>query len=218
MNRAIIVKACRRFIARRAACEATWVAAIRNSGVPVWFVIGGQSRLTLTARDVLGVASGDSYRDTSIKLREALAAVLPRLPKDVAIFVCDDDTFVHPERWLGHNPDADLEGRLYRLCSASDKLRNGGRSWVHGGAGYWMRRQLCELYVASARRRQSSDDVLVSRIAQRAGLTVLDRPDLYGDDKYGACSGVVSDHNRLITCHPAAPDIIRLLFAANGGT
>jgi hypothetical protein len=95
--------------------------------------------------------------------------------------------------------------------------QNDGQPWVNGGAGFWMSRRLCELYVEHCNERTSADDLIVARIAQQHGIEMIDRPDLYGDDKYEQDrnpAGKVSAGNSLITCHPVAPDEMRLLWEA----
>jgi hypothetical protein len=63
--RVILIKTCARFLARREACEATWVSALRRAGIPVFFVCGGAAEsfdgYTITT------ASGDGYNDNSFQ-------------------------------------------------------------------------------------------------------------------------------------------------------
>jgi hypothetical protein len=109
-----------------------------------------------------------------------------------------------------------LECRIYR-ATQSEKNRHGMTQWVHGGAGWWMSRRLCQLYVDEATERTSGDDMLVAKIAGRHGIEMIDRPDLYGCDRYGASAGLVAAGNRLITCHPVRPaETVRLWEATRG--
>jgi hypothetical protein len=219
MNRAILVKSCRNFRTRRHGCWESWFGELVERGIPCAFIVGGPEHDddrpgTTSAPLYIYTTGGDKYQDNSIKLREALRHAL-RVPSLERIFVCDDDTFVHPKRWLAHEPAGDLECRIYRPPKTNEWIQT--RAWANGGAGYWMSRRLCELYISECVQRTSAEDMLVYGWAQGANMKIVDRSDLYGDDKYEKGinpAGLVSADNTLITCHPVEPEEMRTLYEA----
>jgi hypothetical protein len=215
MKRAVVVKSARKNRARREAVDATWAWPLRCARFPVWVVRGGSVDHVLDPGYAMRLNCGDDYCAISLKLKTALACLLAYDSGVEYVFVCDDDTFVHPTRFLEHEPSGELEGRLHRPMTDHEMKLNGGRPWVNGGAGFYMSRRLCELYVAEVSERRSCDDVLASRVAQRHGIKIIDRPDLYSDGRYGTPSWRVPDDNQLaITCHPVEPAEMRELYEA----
>lgn len=204
MHRAILVKSCQQNADRRQAIEATWGLALMREGVRVLTCQGGQEKQPRFQNGNLRLLCDDDYSANSKKLREALAMLLTLGGPLDFVFVCDDDTFIHPDRWLKHQPEGEFECRLYRPQSPLDHKLNYGQPWANGGAGWYMSRQVCELYVKTVTRKCSWDDVLATQAAQKAGIPIVDRPDLYGDSRYDK-SPIVAADNQLITCHPCEP-------------
>lgn len=210
-ERAILVKSCQRFKNRRNACENTWVRDIRKAGVSVWFLEGGHKENRISAT-TLYVCSGDHYTDNSYKLREAYQAV-----QDFEfVFVCDDDTFVHPERWLSHEPSGDIECRVFYPKLPQDLRRNHGKPWVSGGSGWWCSKRLRKWYVEECVENVSWDDIIIARVAQHHRIVMTDRPDLYGGDRYSGFTPPerVLPSNNLITCHHVSPKEMEELYHA----
>lgn len=203
-ERLVLVKSCKHFRGRQVAVRATWASALREAGIRVMF-LEGQSMFPRMDGDRLCVVSGDSYGWNTVKLREGLRLAVRDLEFS-RLFVCDDDTFVHPLRWLGHEPEGELECRVFDF-----KLR-GKKPWVSGGSGWWMSRRLCQLYADTVRERHSSDDIAVARVAQAHGIVMTNRPDLYGGDHYSGLRDMVASDNKLITCHPVLPAAMRTLW------
>jgi hypothetical protein len=196
MHRAILIKSCQRFQSRRAACDATWAGKIAET-IPVYFVEGNHPRNELFG-NVIQLNEEDGYSDNSFKLRGALRFLLDH-SNFSTVFIADDNTFVHPRRWLHHFPGGELEGLK------TDKIPH-----IHGGGGWWMSRHCCELYVAGVRRRCSWDDQLATEILERGlRIPMINRPDLYAqwDER-------VSADNALITCHNVDPLEMGKLFTA----
>jgi hypothetical protein len=150
-----------------------------------------------------------------LKLRSALDCLLQHRTFEY-LFICDDDTFVHPRRWIKHEPTGDLECRVYR---PEDVTRNGGQPWIHGGPGWWMSRRMCELYVEHCHERTSADDIVAANIAREHGVEMVDRPDLYGGDSYSGHDPPqrVAADNALITCHHVQPAEMHTLYEATSG-
>ena len=196
MNRVVLLKSCRKNRGRQDACLETWAGELRRRGVIVAIIEGGaRGDIIGSGWERVSLECGDEYHDNSFKLQMAIRAMLQFLPFD-QLFVCDDDTFVHPQRWLAHEPAGEFECRLYYPQSPRDHKLNNGRPWACGGAGWWMGRRVCELYVERVTQVCSWDDVLATRIAQDADVAIADRPDLYSQD-----GDRVAADNRLITCH-----------------
>lgn len=216
MKRAILVKSCQKNRDRQDACAASWVGHLDRCRTRIRFIEGDAGRPHY-GEAVIMVTAGDSYDDNSLKLRSALRMCLDSRDEFTHFFICDDDTFVHPKRWLAHEPAGEIECRVFTPRNALEWKRNNGRPWIHGGAGWWMSRRMCELYVDHCRERTSADDMVAARIAQDHGIELVDRPDLYGDNSYGGDAGVVSAENSLITCHPVMPDEMRSLYEATHG-
>lgn len=197
MTRIILVKTCQKFIARREACEATWVSALRREGVPVFFVTGGD----VESFDgyTIQTASGDGYNDNSFKVRDAVRVLLANVAFD-HLFICDDNTFVHPGRWLEHRPGGEFEG-----------LQTAKIPHCHGGGGWWFSRKCCAIYAASIKRKCSWDDQLATEILRRHGIAMVNRPDLYSQ-----WYERISTKNTLITCHNVEPrEMVELFNATN---
>ena len=199
LNRAILIKSCQKNRARRDAIDATWAGQLRYRGIQVIAIEGGHDRTGLGGK-LWQLNSDDDYQDNSLKLAHALHYVVQSGIID-HLFICDDDTFIHPQRWLDHEPAGEFECRLYHPKTPQEHKLNHGRPWATGGAGWWMSRRMCELYVEHVRQRCSWDDVLAAGIAQDHNIPIIDRPDLYTCDRYGA--GLVDD--RAITRHPVEP-------------
>lgn len=214
MNRAILIKSCHENRARFNACDDTWRRALRNAGVPVFVALAGKNDNFMDFWQCIHTGTGDAYADNSQKLRHALRLLLLKTNTE-HVFIVDDDTFVHPQRWLAHEPAGDFEGRLYRPTEAQRK-QHGPAPWINGGAGWYMSRRMCELYEEHCHERTSGDDIIASRIAQAHGIEIIDRPDLYGDSRYDGAPKVAAD-NQLITCHPVAPAQMVKLWEATGG-
>lgn len=202
MRRAILVKSCQKNRERQDAIKATWANALYDASVPVIPVESGHSIVMYSGR--LQLVGGDDYSDNSIKVRWAIRW-LTNFDDWTNLFICDDDTFIHPQRWLAHEPEGEFECRLYHPVTDADVKRNQGRPWACGGAGWYMSRRLCELYVEEVTARCSWDDILATQVAQRYGVEIVDRPDLYGCSKYGGGQGS-------ITCHPVEPVEMREMW------
>lgn len=208
MNRCVLVKSCAKNQAKRNAVNTTWAHHLRYysaGSVPVWIVQGGEPQgHVLDPGYSMRLCCGDQYGDNSLKLKTALGCLLAYDNSMTHVFICDDDTFVYPRRWLEHEPAGELEGMLHRPRLAEEIGLNDGRPWVNGGAGFWMSRRLCEFYVDETIARCSYDDVLVARVAQEHDIEITDRPDLYACHRYGSPNWRVLNDTQ-ITCHPVEP-------------
>lgn len=211
MSRIVLIKSCQRFIHRRKACIDTWGTSLEKAGIPVFTVIGGfcEGGAGLF-RDLIKTETGDDYHDNSIKVKQALQFLLQFHQFDF-IFIIDDDSYVHPKRWLEHNPDGEMEGRLFFPETGKQRKMLRGKPWINGGPGWWMSRRICEQYAARQHRRCSWDDLLASQIAYDMRVRIVHRPDLYGDDVYAKQQEKVSKENRLITCHQIRPGEMYIL-------
>ena len=206
-SRVVLVKTCQRHRDRRAACTQTWVGALRRAEVPVYFLEGGYEH-SLVALGVVHVAGNDAYQNTGAKLQLGLRTLLDRVDLE-RVFVVDDDTFVDPARWLEHFPDAaaDVECRVYR----PNNLRRRGRWWVHGGPGWYMTRAVAQSYIEHA-SHSLPDDVTMGQVVDQNRFIAVDRPDLYGGDRYSESIERVSANNNLITCHHVEPGEMHELY------
>lgn len=215
MRRAILIKSCQRFRARQEAIRATWAKELCDwADRNILFIEGGHRKFDV--RDgVIRVTCGDAYSDNSLKLREALIFLKPESypdDDDFHLFVCDDDTFIHPRRWLVHEPEGEFECRLFMPMTDRDVKLNSGRPWACGGAGWYMSRRVCELYVQHVAERCSWDDVLATKVAQDNGIIIDHRPQFYSQN-----GERVSADNQLITCHHVQPQEMVELYEATRG-
>lgn len=190
-----MVKTCRRNGLRRSACEQTWVGKLRELGYRVYFLTGGYHENRIVS-DTLYV-TWEAYCELSLKVRDGVSLMLA-FPFD-HLFICDDDTFVHWRRWHEFEPQADLVG-----------LETKKHPWIHGGAGWYMSREACRLYVEGMDERCSGDDKLCTPILSRAGIWIDNHPELFSqwEDR-------VTPANTLITCHHVSPDEMHDLYTRN---
>lgn len=186
MRRVVLVKSCQRFRDRQEACRQTWAGEL---GLPLWFIEGGHESTRFTDCWLL-TDTGDDYGSNSIKLREALRLLLRYDPFD-QVFICDDDTFIHPQRFKAFEPNEPFIG-----LAAPPKIW-----WWHGGGGGWFSRQCCQHYVDDVTRECSWDDRLFSEVLRRHGIEITNRPDLFSQWP----ADRVSRSNTLITCHKVEP-------------
>lgn len=182
----IVVKSCQKFRTRQEACCATWAGELSRARIPLWFIEGGHAEPDIVEHWIR-VVSRDDYNANSFKLRDALSFLMQHDPFE-RIFICDDDTFVHPRRFLAFNSTRDFVG-LESPPSVP---------WVHGGAGWFMSRRATELFVAGIKRCVSWDDRLASEILATHNILIENHPELFSQWK-----GLrVAKGNDLITCHP----------------
>lgn len=217
MNRVILIKSCRQYRNRREACDLTWAGALRRAGIKVFYVEGGYDYLTISNSDfggLIGVTTGDTKDYNTVKLKEALSTLLMWSPGWEYIFICDDDTFVHPTRWLDCTPAIDIECLLYHPSTREGNLTK-GKPWITGGSGWWMSRTVTELYCKECQVTASWDDTLVSKVAYKHNIRMDNRPDLYGGDKYSGRLMRVNPNNTLITCHHISPEEMLKLYEEN---
>jgi hypothetical protein len=196
VKRIILIKSCQKFFARRDACESTWVGELRGQGIDAYFVEGNHLQTQLVA-GTIEMNCEDDYDSNSFKVRDAIKFLLANAEFDT-LFVADDNSFIHPARWLAHEPGGEFEG-----------LQTKKVPWCHGGAGFYLSRRCCELYVAGVTKRCSWDDQLATEIMTRNRIKMVNRPDLYAqwDERVGA-------GNSLITCHNVSPHEMTTLFEA----
>lgn len=208
--RTVIVKTCPTNAERVGAIEDTWAPELRANGVTVRYMSGGCMRDRITDCSI-SLRTAADYRHTSLRLIRALTSLMTetRGEPTLSVFVCDDDTYVNPSRFLKHDP-ANFEGLLwYPICEAENNV-NDSRPWIAGGAGWWMDRKLCDEYCRRGPTKHA-DDVCVSQVAHKIGVVAANRPDLYSQ-----IAGRVSHHNQLITCHYCEPNEMLNLHYAMG--
>lgn len=201
MKRAILIKSCQKNKDKQGACDGTWVPMLRTSDIPVFMVEGGHARLNHKTRiycaDRLELGCGDDYMSNSIKLKLALQYLLGTQFEQ--LFICDDDTFVHPYRWIKHQPEGVFE------CLMTPEI-----PWCHGGGGWYMNRSCCQLYVEKIQEVCSWDDRLASELAEANGVQITVRADLYTQWP----NSRVTKDNSLITCHKVDAKEMRELWSA----
>jgi hypothetical protein len=205
--RVVLVKSCKAFTERQRVIEETWAPALRLYGVPVLFIEGGHERDELV-ENYIQVAHRDDKHGNRQKLRRALAVFLAMYPDAPRVFVCDDDTFVHPKRWLALQPTGEVECRLYYPKTNAHR----SHPWVHGGPGFWLTRYAASAYVRRVTDEGAGDDVAVGELIQLCDLAVSDRPMLYPGDHYSGHDERIGIDNDFVTMHPCLPERMRTLF------
>jgi hypothetical protein len=206
-TRIILVKSCQQFRARQLAVNETWAQALRDEDVRVLIMEGGHEVSRLLP-NTMHLPAPDCKHGNRQKLRLALSLLLGYRSWD-RVYVCDDDTFVHPTRWLAHTPTGDIECRLY---TPLDHRRKKIASWPSGGSGWWMTRRACEEYIRHVTQDGTDDDVAMGWVMHQCKLHVVERTDLYGGDHYSGRNDVVTKTNTLIACHPVSPGEMRELW------
>jgi hypothetical protein len=198
MHRAILIKSCQRYRARREACMQTWAGKLLED-VPVYFVEGGHDKQRV-AGNVIELSCGDDYRDNSYKVRDAIHLLLAETEFD-SLFIVDDDAFVHPGRWMAYLPESEFVG-----------LATEDIPWPHGGCGWFASRQCCDLYANNVHRRGSDDDVMFWEILTRKfGVVMTNRPDLFSWRKDGERP---APNNSIIACHYVDSEEMNRLYSS----
>lgn len=211
MKLAILVKTCQAYIYRRDVCEQTWAKSIRDAGVPVFFVEGLHCEDRID-NGLIQLTCADDRCALTKKVAGSLRMLQKRFDFDY-VWVVDDDMFVHPKRFLDHEPAGDLECRVFHPRTKAHKKVLNGKGWAHGGGGYWMSRRLIAEFVARVKGITRGDDVVVTRVAYDTKLAIVDRPDLYAGDRYsGDADARVAADNTYITCHHIGLEEMRSLW------
>jgi hypothetical protein len=179
------------------ACDSTWAGELRRNDIRVYAVEGNHPQSMLEPGGLIRLNTEDDYQSNSFKVRDAIKFLLANAEFDT-LFVADDNSFIHPARWLAHEPAGEFEGL------ATKKVPH-----VHGGGGWWFSRRCCELYVAGVTKRCSWDDQLATEIMTRNRIKMVNRPDLYAQWDERVAAG-----NSLITCHNVSPNEMTTLFEA----
>lgn len=209
MRHEVLIKSCVKNYDRQQACDLTWAGKLRRKGIIVRILLGGFSHERLHDASIR-TTTGDSYEDNTHKLQSGLRQLLA-VSDFQYLFVCDDDTFVHPRRWLEHSPAGELECRVF---TPKKMGKREAHPWIHGGGGWWMSRRLASYYVSENIPLDSADDVWMANVARKKSINMLDRPDLYGGDRYSREHHRVAADNTFITCHHVSPQEMYELYEA----
>lgn len=199
-SRVVLVKSCVAYRGRSRACEQTWAHDLRGVGVPVLFIEAGAKESQIVNQSLIRVKGSDVAKGAMTYPARRLCKALNLVLREYApefIFIADDDTYVHPQRWLEHEPEqnADIECRLFH-CERG--------TWIHGGAGWYLSREMARRYARVYGRLHDNDDYVVRHAIN--DLIVSDRPDLYGGDRYSGDNHRVARDNNFITCHHVSAD------------
>lgn len=192
MNVKIAIKSCHQHVRRRDAQRATW---LRELNEDFFFVVGGEST---QENDVLHCNVSDAFSDIAPKV---LCACKYALEDNVThLFVCDDDTYVRPDRLLKSGfRKHDYIGHL----RVDNLFYNQGVPYAQGSA-YWLSELAMECVVRHGELMRPGviDDGAVGRC-------LIDRVAFTHDYRYEPGPNCMDRRpmpdNNVITTHKCLP-------------
>lgn len=186
------------YAARRKACRDSWMARVRELGFRAAFVFAnGNFPTDYSADDCIAL---DEVPEGYLELPQKTRAFCQRalaVPNWEFLWKCDDDTFVHPERF------ADLCARTLAsnigYMGVDVGTRQGLCPYASGGAGYFLSRACVEVVAEKLVDQIGPEDLLVGRILSNVGARFDDRPDLFA--AFSVVDGYPRNDNAMVTGH-----------------
>ena len=192
----IAIKSCHRYAERQQAQRDTWLT---GCAVDHLFLVGNGPACPMFDCGRLHCPGSDSFADIAPKVwyacKQALAAGITNM------FVCDDDTYLVPERLL----NSDFEKHDY-----VGFVRNHCTPPYLQGSSFWLSERALRFIAAQPEKMHNGipDDVAVGRCLYGNVPFVHEHRFSVGDpypqqDKWPAL------HNDVISCHKCLPDVMR---------
>jgi hypothetical protein len=196
MNILVAIKSCHKYVDRRKAQAETWLPHLATD----YFFILGKPRLV--DADSLSCNVSDAFADIAPKIKYACLYALDN--KVDFMFVCDDDTYVRPERLLSSG----FEKHDYVGHMRTDGLDyNKGIPYAQGSA-YWLSARAMEIVAQSPIMGPGIiDDGAV-------GQALIDKVPFthdwrYKPGPYPTIEELPHPENNVISCHKCLPDLMR---------
>lgn len=179
---------CHQHRSREVLCEQTWIPAARALGWQVVFLVGEGRRLGEPLLDppYLRCPCNDTYLCLPGKTQAFCRWAVERDDWDL-LLKADNDSLVIPRRVAALDLGADYLG-----CEPGGRWRG-----YASGAGYFLSHHAAEIVASQMKRTTGSEDVLVGRTLQRAGiqLTQDQRIDPWGHRPPAPDNGTAISHH-----------------------
>lgn len=198
MRISVAIKSCHQHHARRAAIRETWLPALPTD---FFFVLGTPH---IVMPDTLSCEVSDKFADIAPKVLCACMAALDNNAE--YLFVCDDDTYVRPDRLLGSGY------QKHDYCGwvrPSGDIATNGLPYIQGSA-YWLSARAMEHVVRAGEiimRPGIIDDGAV-------GVALYGKVSITHDSRYVPGpdwrTGIACRPD-WITAHKCSPDGMRVL-------
>ena len=199
------VLSCQKYRTRRDACLATWANVKQRDDIDLVFVLGeGQNPWPVREGCLLHCPCPDDYGSLSMKTRWLCLWAIANYMFDF-LFKCDDDTYVHVDRLLRYETQAEYVGCHipgYEFSHAS------------GGAGYRLSHNAAIHVGTFLNGSASYEDWMVWKLLTSAGIP------LQSDSRFNFnCDRPPAHDNDQITCHWCSEqrmrEIHKALYPAN---
>lgn len=200
MNLLTAIKSCHKYAARRQAVADTWLPELQTD----FFFLLGLPRLVVT--DSLSCNVSDAFTDIAPKIQYACRYALEQNVD--FMFVCDDDTYVRPDRLLKSGFEKHDYCGFLRTSGFDATYTQGQFVPYAQGSAYWLSARAMEI-VASSKEMQPGviDDGAVGR-------ALINKVPFTHDHRYDPGPNVTLDcvphsTNNLISCHKCPPETMR---------
>ncbi|MEM7394388.1 MAG: alpha-1,2-fucosyltransferase, partial [Verrucomicrobiota bacterium] len=163
MNRILIgALSCRSYEDRRERCRRTWIPDPMPDRLDLVFLVGDEKVGAQPRReqDILRIPCSDIYEALPSKTQGFCRWALEHEAFDY-LFKCDDDTYIHVERFLDFDPeDKDYIGAEWTA----------GAGYASGGAGYLLSRKAASIIAEHDDFPHGAEDVLVGETLRSANI------------------------------------------------
>lgn len=202
VNFAVAIKSCHKYTARRKAVAETWLPAVA-AWADCFFLVGQPYSPSLP--DSLACNVSDAFADIAPKVSYACFYALEA--KIDRLLICDDDTFIVPDRLrIAAESSLDYVG----FMRTSGLQYNDGIPYAQGSA-YWLSRRAMAIVAESpAMVPGVIDDGAVGR-------ALVGKVDFTHDYRYEPgpnASPAPAASNEIITTHKCLPEQMHRMWAA----
>ena len=193
----ILVGSCKKNQGNLDAIRQTWG---KNSAIPYKFFMG--EGCVAKYPDEFVVNTPDGYFHQIEKHKAALAWALAQGYN--AIFLADDDTFIHTKRLLASYNGEDYKGNTFDTPRPPDPY---GVPWdfCHGGPGYWLSEKAARIIIAAPKIKDENpapiDDQFFAKVLLEAGIVPVHDPRFSMGRSYGRKEFSVTPNNDIISEH-----------------
>jgi hypothetical protein len=197
----VIIKSCHKYADRRHACRETWLTKLT---CPYFFVVGDGGG---AEQDSIKFDVSDAFQNIAPKLQMAIALGVHR--GHTHIFICDDDTFVVPDRLLscgfvdfrvGHSAYTGFVRPTWFYAGREHNM-----PYLQGSA-YWLSRDAA---IAVSKSKEMINGIIDDGAV---GLALHGKFPLTHDHRYWpgpGCEEHPLRNNDMITTHKCLPAMMR---------